>query len=612
MKIQMSLMRAIRLAVMLVVTVVLANPVLAQTPDCSALKDAVGSKLHAQGERGHALASVDGKTPSTGSIVDLCRGEGRQLANGHNSGREQGDHRKSGSKKNAYESSFKSADAKGFVNVWELRKALVALAALPTGQYDCGSEGDETIEAPRFKSKKARMAYARQLAKLERQQHIADVQCDQTRIKTENAFNKARETLNRNWLPVLVKATSIGDPVAEVILRLCEVAPALDRHRIASDCSESHADQLIAKTRLEAIDFKPALHKYAATNHAETIRVTNKPCGPETTEAGNDCLLSAAAERYRRILKVMETGYVGVAESWNTCQTAGANTKQEALVQECQRLMYLMLAVSSEVPRFYSAGPLDSHIDHINELTLIRPLLSGQKGEPTSSHLFASRGEIVKVNFAKFSDPEFQVKFYSALAQALKAIDSNIENDLRKEPRWSVFLIERINGGLYQAADEKGRNAVGKPTQASIAAYEAQTPQSIAARRAEQIERWRAASSKVLIDSLRESRNEHLWYSVENFPANLSELNRRQGTAAELVAAYYADKSDGIFRFNLIMLLSQKLKMRQIDPVDMEFVGTCLIDALKDASAEVRREAVYGLRFMRGKKYEAAANSYAG
>jgi hypothetical protein len=481
---QMPSMKVIKIAVMLVGAIALVQPVLAQTPDCSALKDAVDSKLQAQGERSHAPAFVDGNPPSTGSATEHCGKEGRQIANSYSIGGEQRARidRKSGSGQKAYESSFKTADAKGFVNVWELRKALVALAALPTGQYDCASEGGETMEAPRFKSKKARVAYTRQLAKLERQQHLADIRCDRTRIKTENAFNKARKNLNQKWLPVLVKATSLRDPLAEVVLRLCEVAPALDRQGIASDCSDSPADQLIAKKRLEAIDFKPALHKYEATDHAEAIRVTTKPCGPMTTEAGNDCLLLAATERYRRILKVMETGYVGVAESWSTCQTAGGNTKQDLIVQECQRLLYLMFAVSSEVPRFYSAGPLDSHIDHINKLTLARPLLSGQKGESRYSHLFASREEVVRTNFTKFSDPEFRLKFYAALSQELKVIESNIENDLRKEPRWAVFLIERINGGLYQAADEKGRNVAGKPTQASIAAYEAQTPQSIAAR----------------------------------------------------------------------------------------------------------------------------------
>jgi hypothetical protein len=106
-----------------------------------------------------------------------------------------------------------------------------------------------------------------------------------------------------------------------------------------------------------------------------------------------------------------------------------------------------------------------------------------------------------------------------------------------------------------------------------------------------------------LIASLHTSRNENLYYDKSAFPPNLKEIERRKGHVAELVAAYHAEKNDPVFRFNIVMILSHKLKDGTLLPGDKDAIGKCLLDSLRDPSAWVRTEGVWGLRFTDDSKY---------
>ncbi|MBW8370844.1 MAG: HEAT repeat domain-containing protein [Thiobacillus sp.] len=117
------------------------------------------------------------------------------------------------------------------------------------------------------------------------------------------------------------------------------------------------------------------------------------------------------------------------------------------------------------------------------------------------------------------------------------------------------------------------------------------------------MDRLEKAGIAELIASLRTSRNENLYYDKSAFPPNLKEIERRKGHVAELAAAYHAEKNDPVFRFNIVMILSHKLEDGTLLPGERDAIGKCLLDSLRDPSAWVRTEAVWGLRFTDDSKY---------
>jgi hypothetical protein len=69
-------------------------------------------------------------------------------------------------------------------------------------------------------------------------------------------FEAARTAFNRGWLPALKAAIARGDVVAEVIFRLCETTPVIDRGDEITTCNETKAAAAVA--RLREIGFRPA------------------------------------------------------------------------------------------------------------------------------------------------------------------------------------------------------------------------------------------------------------------------------------------------------------------------------------------------------------------
>ena len=575
--------------------------------DCKTLQQAIEAKLKNNNVNSYTLDIINADTPTTAKIVGSCNGRTHRISYTKNTpSLPVKQHALSGNT-TLPNKAEPLVDESGFINVWALRKAVSKAAAVPTGDYDCnGYEGDGEEETPRLTSRKAQLAYARKRKEEKRQAGHQLAQCEKERDKAVKSYVNARTLLNQTWLPVLVSATKAGDPVAEVVLRLCETAPMLDRSGIASDCSDNPHDKVIARQRLESIDFKPALHRYTVTSDGAFSHESAMSCATLPKEKQTACRYQGNNERYQRILALMKIGFVSVAESWNTCQDKGETAELDRIVEECQRLRNMMMAVSSEVPRFYTAGPLENQVDFSHGLTLARPAYTGLPGTPKYAWPYNSRGVVERNDRSKFSDPEFQTKFYAELSRTIQTTESNIDADLRKDQRWAVFLIERITGRLYDAANTGAPN---RPSPEAIKQYNENTPQAKAAREQADIAHWRSADIPELITSLHTSRNTRLYYLRDQFPANLIELEQRDGAIPALVAAYYADKDDSLFRFNIIMVLSHKLKDGKFSAHERDIVGNCLVDSLKESDPWIKTEGVWGLRFTRDKKYEAAART---
>lgn len=568
---------------------------------CTTLKAAIDAKIHSHGVRQYSLDVVDFGVATVGKVVGRCEGGTQKIIYTKGDRPLPTDHSApSPSKATSQGGRTAAVDARGFIDVWALRKAVLRVASMPTGDYECnGYGGGGEDEAPHFKSRGARLAYERQPRLQEQREQREMTSCERAREKVANTFKDARNALNRQWMPVLVRATALGDPVAEVVLRLCKTAPMLDRVGISADCSKNPAEQSIARHRLEAIGFRPALHNL--TDKEAAYRESQQHCSTEQSEARRECRLRADAERYERILSVMKTGHVGVAETWNTCQTKSDDPHLDKLVEECQRLQNLMVAVSGIVSKFYTAGPLGNSSGlEATWLSLARPILSGEPGKSPYAEIYESRGIVERHDRSKFSAPDFQATFYADVDKAIQTIEANIDEDLHKDPRWGVFLIERITGRFYDAMNTDDPN---RPSAAAIEAYETQTPRAKAAKAAAEEARWRSADTQHLIASLHESRNTSLYYSREQFPLNLKELERRDGVIPALVSAYHADRDNDLFRFNLIMVLALKMKYGPHGEEERELARKCLADGLGDVHPWVRTEAAFGLGFAKDKQY---------
>lgn len=314
-------------------------------------------------------------------------------------------------------------DERGWINVYRLKLDIGKVIALPTGDYDCdmGEGGDDPEDdSTSFRSQKERIAF--ELARKQAAKKI-DLQikkCEAARKRESDAYKRARNAFNETWLPVLQNAVTHGDPIAEVILRSCETTSVLNRDGIASDCSESESDRKQAQLRLESIDFKPALHKYIKTADADAALHCNS--------RDMSCHTEFEIERHKRILDVMRTGYVGVAEDYNTCQLHSENEELDRREEECQRLGWLMRVVNSRITRGY----------------VLSLEYQGKIGDRILNPIPGHIARLYRIGFqdVEFRDPDFQYKFWKDVGVFLSEINENIENDLRRDSRWGVFLSD--------------------------------------------------------------------------------------------------------------------------------------------------------------------------
>lgn len=93
------------------------------------------------------------------------------------------------------------------------------------------------------------------------------------------------------------------------------------------------------------------------------------------------------------------------------------------------------------------------------------------------------------------------------------------------------------------------------------------------------------------------------------FAASMQELTDRADATTPLITAYYAATYDASFRFNVILMLNQKIKAKKLNSKDLESVSQCLLDSLKDSSPLVRGEALWGLGLTRNKAFTSSVKA---
>lgn len=306
--------------------------------------------------------------------------------------------------------------ANGRINVIQLRDSLVKFISLPREGPTCSSEPNEPAH-PDYLTLNDLTAFEQQQGREQLSETQRVAACEAAQKKWAADYKHAHDELNAIWIPALKKATQLGDPVAEVILRVCDTAPELDRSGIESDCSKNMDEKQFAQTRLKAIGFQPALHKYADTDD----RKASSHC------TGGDairCNTQASIDRYKRIIDVMRSGYLAIAENYNTCYYKSANDELDRLIEECQRYFYLMRAIVQNAEYSYSAN-----------LALVH-----DKTFPGGD---SSIRFVTRLDWSPFKYEDFNLKFRGYAEKIGSELLSNIARNRQNDPRWDVFLVKK-------------------------------------------------------------------------------------------------------------------------------------------------------------------------
>lgn len=130
-------------------------------------------------------------------------------------------------------------DSRGFIDVWQLRRDVARAESYYYAPPEdrCEPGGPDDTEAQD-------RAYDRCMKRRDRWAAVRD--------KVDVAFNRA-------WLPAILHAKQLGDPIAEVILLSCDTTPVLDRRDIESTCANDTRKTDAAIARLRTIGFMPAI-----------------------------------------------------------------------------------------------------------------------------------------------------------------------------------------------------------------------------------------------------------------------------------------------------------------------------------------------------------------
>lgn len=137
-------------------------------------------------------------------------------------------------------------DARGFIDVWQLRNDVAEVEALQAsdntdGCYQEGGPEEKPLSAEEVK-----------------QRALAEETCVEKVRRAFDAYQRIFASFNQSWLPVMLEAMRKGDVVAEVIMRQCDTTSALDRGGLESTCDPDPERRSMAMNRLKEIGFAPA------------------------------------------------------------------------------------------------------------------------------------------------------------------------------------------------------------------------------------------------------------------------------------------------------------------------------------------------------------------
>lgn len=356
-----------------------------------------------------------------------------------------------------FRSPKKAASSQFFVDVWKLRQAVAVLEPLQTSEDtdSCYSEGDEEDTSVPLSPE----AMLLKNESIKRQEEAARA-CSDAIAEKFKTYKTAYQAFNNEWLPLLTKAIESGDRVAEVILRQCSTTPVLDRSNIESTCDANPQRRDIAAKRLKEIGFAPAF------DYSREINTSYPP-------TSNNQLRSNRAA----VLEAFRHGAFGVDF---TVAEGGSLVNSEIELKDYRRWA-LIEAANQDAQRMFTFRARDPNMPGYPELSLNRHLIQGARllwGKdmiPPYSHngywrswptigSFANRQYYFGTPVRSFQDDKNTIiinlsnpsekipkdyykinkDFEADLRELLSANEKAIDSYLQDDPRWGIFLLQRI------------------------------------------------------------------------------------------------------------------------------------------------------------------------
>lgn len=346
----------------------------------------------------------------------------------------------------SFRSPKSSASSRFFIDVVQLRQAVAVLEPLQASENSdsCYPEGDEEDTSETIK-----------------QQEQAAQACSDAIAQKFKIYATAYQAFNNEWLPLLTKAIESGDRVAEVILRQCGTTPVLDRSNIESTCDANPQRRDIAAKRLKEIGFAPAF------DYSKEINTSHPPTSNNQLQSNRTAVLEA-----------FRHGAFGVDF---TVATTGGNSVDSEIELKDYRRWALIEAANQDAQRMFTFRSSDPNVPGYPELSLNRHPVRGTRlswgkamvepyahtgywrSWPTIGW-FANRQYYFGTPIRNFEDDRNTIRidvsnpsakmpqdyykidkdFEADLQELLSANEKAIDSYLQDDPRWGIFLLQRI------------------------------------------------------------------------------------------------------------------------------------------------------------------------
>lgn len=320
-------------------------------------------------------------------------------------------------------------DERGHIDVWLLREDV--------SKVEAGQVLDDTDRCYQEGHSDAPRPSRRELARIER----AEKACIQKIQQAVKQYQALRDAFNAKWQGALQQAIHSGDEVAEVIWRQCATTDAIERKALASTCDEDTKRRKEAAQRLRKIGFEAAFDEEAEGALPAWEPDQNK----------------RRTESQARILRQMEAGIFG---GWTIDAYHGGNSPYSPQELFDIRRAAVISAASTMVRRSFTYIRLQdgsSHESHsrlrLNRKPTGTPTLAWSanvlhSGSPYSGpydpawdgfqvHLNYDRGREVMVGGPR--DAQYLRMLYNTLTRS----EQRMDEWLRRDPRWSVFVLQR-------------------------------------------------------------------------------------------------------------------------------------------------------------------------
>lgn len=299
-------------------------------------------------------------------------------------------------------------DQQGFIDVFELRKAVIRLEMLlpKIDEESCNTKA-----------------------------------CQVAANHQKRMFEKARSAFMSKWGGALLSAINKGDEVAEVIWRQCDTTPVIERSALASTCDEDPVRRKEAALRLRQIGFEAAFD--------ETAEGASPPWERDQSKR--------RTQSQEHTIRQMEAGVYG---NWTIDNHHGGNApySPEELVDI--RRGAVIDAASTLARRAFTYVRIqngyayESHAKlRLNRRPLGTPTLAWSanvfhSGSPyTGPYDPARDGFKVYLQYDKHREiivgGNRDATYLRMLHDTLMRSEQRIDDWLKRDPRWSVFLLHR-------------------------------------------------------------------------------------------------------------------------------------------------------------------------